>query len=142
MIGNFFRRQRWIFLVLAAFPLVGGCAENARDFFSGRPSGMAMVHNRIIAGPPEAMADLLRVPSRFPDATEAHVADWQGSLTAWWQNPGKRAIMVAMFRELSPEESRALRNWVRITGDAASHERRLVLQEIEAAIHAIPGQSR
>lgn len=142
MIGKFFGRQRLVFVVLVACPLVAGCAENAGDFFSGRPSGMAMVHNRIIAGPPQAMADLLRVPSRFPDATGVHVADWQASLTTWWRNPEKHAVMMAMFRELSAEESLALRNWVRITGDAASQERRRVLQEIEAALHSIPGPSR
>jgi hypothetical protein len=65
------RAIQGILVVLASGTLLAGCKESADGFFSGRPSGMAMVHNRIIGGPPEAMLELLRVPSRFPDARPA-----------------------------------------------------------------------
>ena len=55
-------RQHYLILTLvAAATFFTGCKEGAEEFFSGRPSEMSMVHNRIIAGPPEAMIELLRV---------------------------------------------------------------------------------
>jgi hypothetical protein len=114
--------------------LLAGCKDGADDFFSGRPSGMAMVHNRIIGGPPEAMVELLRVPSRFPAAKEAHIADWQESAIAWWLNAEKRGLMVASFGRISGEETRALRDWVRVRDPHRSREKAQVLDEIDAAL--------
>jgi hypothetical protein len=125
-----------IFTVVAAATILGGCKEGAEEFFSGRPSEMAMVHNRIIAGPPEAMIDLLRVPFRFPDATESHIADWQESVIAWWWHPEKHELMIASFQKITREEAYALRDWVRVRHGHRSKEKAKALDEIEAAIDA------
>jgi len=95
-----------------------------------------MVHNRIIGGPPEAMVELLRVPSRFPGATESHIADWQESAIAWWLNAEKHGLMVASFGKISREERVALASWVRVRDKHRSKEKARVLNEIEAAIDA------
>jgi hypothetical protein len=130
-------RQRHLTLLLvAAVTLFAGCKEGADEFFSGRPSDMAMVHNRVIGGPPEAMVELLRVPSRFPNATESHIANWQESVIAWWRNPEKHKLMIASFGNISREEMHALKNWVRVRDKYRSKEKARVLDEIEVAIHA------
>jgi hypothetical protein len=121
---------------VAAATLFAGCKEGAEEFFSGRPSEMAMVHNRIIAGPPEAMVELLRVPSRFPDATESHIANWQESVIAWWWHPEKHDLMIASFGKMSREEVHALRDWVRVRHKHRSKEKARALDEIEVAINA------
>lgn len=97
---------------------------------------MAMVHNRIIGGPPEAMVELLRVPLRFPDATNSHIANWQESVIAWWRNPEKHELMIASFGKLSPEEMHTLRNWVRVKDKHQSKEKAQILDEIAGAINA------
>ena len=124
-----------ILVLLAALVLLAGCKKGADEFFSGRPSEMAMVHNRVIGGPPEAMLELLRVPSRFPEATDAHIADWQESAIAWWHHPEKRGLMAASFGTLSREERHALRNWVRVRDQHRSKEKAKVLDEVEVAIN-------
>jgi hypothetical protein len=118
--------------------LFAGCKEGADKFFSGRPSEMAMVHNRIIGGPPEAMVELLRVPFRFPDATEAQIGNWQESVIAWWQSPEKHDVMVASFGKISREEIHALRSWVRVRDKNRSKEKAQILDEIVAAINGSP----
>ena len=129
-------RQYYLILpFVAAATLLAGCEEGAEKFFSGRPSEMAMVHNRIIAGPPEAMVELLRVPSRFPDATESHIAIWQESVIAWWWHPEKHKLMIASFGKMSREEMYALRNWVRVRDKYRSKEKAKALDEIEVAIN-------
>jgi hypothetical protein len=129
--------QRYlIILLVVAATLFAGCKKGAEQFFSGRPSEMSMVHNRIIGGPPETMVELLRVPSRFPDATEAHIADWQESVIAWWLNPEKHALMMASFGKISSAEMQALRNWVQVRDKYRSKEKAKVLDEIGAAINA------
>lgn len=112
--------------------LLSACRESADDFFSGRPSGMSMVHNQIIGGPPERMVELLRVPSRFPDATVAHIADWQESIIAWWWNQEKHDLLVASFRKLTLEESRVLLAWLRVEAPSRSAQKAGALREIEA----------
>ena len=129
-------RQQDLILLVATVTLFGACKEGADKFFSGRPSEMAMVHNRIIGGPPEAMVELLRVPSRFPDATESHIADWQESVIAWWRNPDKHQLMIASFGKISGDEMHALRNWVRVSDKNRSKEKAQVLDEIVVAIKA------
>ncbi len=130
-------RQHYLIptLVVAA-TLITGCKKGADEFFSGRASEMSMVHNRIIGGPPEAMVELLRVPSRFPDATESHIANWQESVIAWWGHSEKHGIMTASFGKMSHEEMYALRNWVRVRDKYRSKEKAKALDEIEAALNA------
>jgi len=128
-------RHYLILASLAAIMLIAGCREGAEKFFSGRPSGMAMVHNRIIAGPPETMVELLQVPSRFPDATEAHIADWQESAIAWWLHPEKHELMIASLGKISREETQALRKWVRMRHPHLSPEKAKVLDAIEKTIY-------
>lgn len=125
-----------ILVLLAPVALLAGCKKGADEFFSGRPSEMAMVHNRVIGGPPEAMVELLRVPSRFREATDAHIADWQESAIAWWQNSEKHGLMVASLGKLSREEMHALTNWVRVRDKHRSKQKAKVLDEIEVAINA------
>ena len=98
----------WLGLAL----LLSACGDEAERFFSGRPSDMSMVHNRIIGGPPEATLVLLRVPARFPGARPAHVGDWQSSLIAWWRHADKAAQMRSQFGQLTPAERAALLAWV------------------------------
>jgi hypothetical protein len=131
------RQQRLILLFVAAVTLLAGCKEGADKFFSGRPSEMAMVHNRIIGGPPEAMIELLRVPSRFPDATESHIANWQESAIAWWWNPEKHELMIASFEKISRQDMHALRTWIQVRDKHRSKEKAKALDEIEVAINAI-----
>jgi len=120
--------------LVVAVTFVTGCKQGADKFFSGRPSEMSMVHNRIIGGPPEAMLELLRVPSRYPDATESHIAVWQESVIAWWGHPEKHKLMAASFGKTSPEERQALRNWLRARDKYRSKEKAKALDEIEAAL--------
>lgn len=96
-----------------------------------------MVHNRVIGGPPEAMIELLRVPSRLPDATESHIATWQESVIAWWGIPEKRALMIALFGKISREEMRALSDWMRVRDKHRSKEKAQLLAEIEMAINRV-----
>ena len=129
--------ERYLILLLLAAPLfVAGCKENADSFFSGRPSEMAMVHGRIIGGPPETMIELLRVPARFPDATEPQIANWQESAIAWWWHPEKRHVMIASFEKISLEEKNTLKNWVQVRDGNLSKEKEEALDEIEMAINA------
>ena len=126
-----------IFALVVAAMLLVGCKEGAEEFFSGRPSEMAMVHNRIIGGPPETMIELLRVPSRFPDATEAHIADWQGSVIAWWGHPEKHELMIASFGKISRNEMYTLKVWVRVRDKNQTKNNSLILNEIEDALNAV-----
>ncbi len=115
---------------------LAACRESADDFFSGRPSGMAMVHNRIIGGPPETMVELLRVPARFPDAAPAHIADWQESVIAWWWSADRHALLVESFGKLTAEESRVLQEWLRVEAPSRSAPKAAALGEIAVAARA------
>ena len=99
---------------------------------------MAMVHNQVIAGGPEAMLELLRVPSRFPDARESHVANWQESMIAWWWSPEKRPQMTVSFGRVSREEMRSMRSWLQVRDKERSREKARALDEIEDALKAFP----
>ena len=134
-------RQTLVLMILGVSLLVAACTEGADKFFSGRPSEMAMVHNRIIGGPPEAMVELLRVPSRLPGATEAQVMTWQESIIAWWGTPEKHDVLIASFPKLSREESSALLTWVLVRGNSRSMEKAAALGAIQAAITAARGSS-
>jgi len=84
------------------------------------------------------MIDLLRVPSRFPDATEAQISDWQGSVIAWWRHPEKHELMVNSFGKISRYEMHALRVWVRVRAKLQTEANSLTLNEIDAALNAVP----
>jgi hypothetical protein len=130
------RYRSLILIVVIAVVLLAGCKESADGFFTGRPSGMATVHNRVIAGPPEAMADLLRVPSRFPDATKPHIANWQESVIAWWRHPEKQRLVIVSFGKLSHEEMSAFKKWITVRDRDLNKEKLKALGEIEAAMNA------
>ena len=98
--------------VLALAGSLAACRQGADAFFSGRPSEMSQVHNRIIGGPPEAVLALLRVPARFPDAEPAHIVDWQRSVVAWWAHSDKRATMLKLCAGMPASEQQALHAWV------------------------------
>lgn len=136
MKGVLVRPCFFILTLVAVVTLFTGCKKGAEEFFSGRPSEMATVHNRIVAGPPEAMVELLRVPSRFPDATESHITDWQESVLAWWWSPEKHEVMITSFGKMSREEVDALRDWVRVRHKYRIKEKAKALDDIEAAINA------
>ena len=123
----------------ASLPLAA-CRESADDFFSGRPSGMSMVHNRIIGGPPETMVELLRVPSRFPDATAAHIADWQESVIAWWWNADRHELLVTSLGKVTDDEGRALLAWLGVAAPYRSEQKAAALKEIAAAVAAARGR--
>lgn len=127
-----------IFALVVGIIFLTSCKENAHFFFSGRPSEMDMVHNRIIAGPPESMIELLKGPSRFPDATAAHISQWQGSVIAWWRHPRKHELMISSFGKLSRNEMYTLRIWVRVRDKNQSEANSLTLGEIEAVLNAMP----
>ncbi|NTV34189.1 MAG: hypothetical protein HGA50_12985 [Deltaproteobacteria bacterium] len=133
-------RDKHLVAILTLFVgtmLSAGCKDNTASFFSGRPSEMDMVHSRIIAGQPESMIELLRVPSRFPNATEAQISDWQGSVIAWWKHPEKQKLMVDSFGKISRYEMHELRVWVRVRAKLQTEFNSLTLSEIEAALKAV-----
>jgi hypothetical protein len=125
--------RRRLIAAVPALLLAVGCEQSAAGFFSGRPSGMAMVHNRIIGGPPEAMLALLQVPLRFPDASAAHVADWQESVIAWWRHPEKHDLLLASSRRLSAAEAHALLDWLRAER-SGNQDKALLLIQIASAV--------
>ncbi len=131
--------MRALFACALAAAVLLGCKPGADEFFSGRPSKMAMVHNQILTGSPETMLELLRVPSRFPDASEAHIGQWQASAVAWWRHPQKHQVMNAAFKKLSRDEAAALRKWLRVRGKSQPLGELRALQEIEAAVTATAG---
>lgn len=93
--------------------LLIGCNGGADAFFSGRPFEMAMIHNCIISGSHEAMAELLKIPARLPAAKDSHIDKWQGSIIAWWRNPEKHDHIVASFSKISFDEMVSLEQWVK-----------------------------
>ena len=125
-----------VIALLGPVLLLAACRESADNFFSGRPSGMAMAHNRIIGGPPETMVALLQIPSRFPDATVAHIADWQESVIAWWGNVEKHDLLVESFRKITPEETHTLLTWLQVEAPSRSVPKAAALKELAAAARA------
>ena len=55
------------------------------------------------------MLDLLRIPQRFPNATESHKLSWQDSVIAWWGT--KRELVLAALPRLTAPEVHSLENW-------------------------------
>lgn len=123
--------------IVTAFILLStGCKKGAEAFFSGRPSGMSMVHNRIISRAQEGIPELLKVPSRFPDATMDHCLLWQHSLTAWWAHPDKKALMIQSARNLTAVERAELRDWVKKKPRNQTAAQGATLLEVESALNA------
>jgi hypothetical protein len=129
-------------IIKTCFPLIAlllmlGCKNGAENFFSGRPSGMSMIHNQIADGSPDAMMALLKVPSRFPDAKNEHIADWQNSVVAWWQVAEKRQLMISVFTELTTNESAEVRKWVETKVQNTSEQKTKTLNGIKTSIASI-----
>jgi hypothetical protein len=116
--------------------LLEGCRENAGSFFSGRPSGMAMTHNRVLDGSVDAMVDLLRIPHRFPDANESQKGNWQESVMAWWGAKNGRGRMLAALPRLTEPEMQHLENWVAARDQLRTEEKAATLDAITVAIRA------
>ena len=119
-------------LVLTA--TVNSCRENAESFFSGRPFGMAMAHNRVLDGSVKSMAELLRIPQRFPDANESHKLKWQESVIAWWRAETGRGIMLVALPKLTEQEIQSLENWVAARDNSRTQRKSATLDEINNAI--------
>jgi hypothetical protein len=124
-------RTRWIGVVLVA-ALLAACEENAERFFSGRPSGMAMAHNRVLDGSLEAMVDLLRIPQRFPDATEAHKLSWQESIIAWWG--ARQDLVLAALPKLSAPEMQTLESWAAVQEASRRGQKAAFLRAFHEAV--------
>jgi hypothetical protein len=73
---------------------------------------MAMAHGRVLEGSLESMVDLLRIPQRFPDATDPHKLSWQESVIAWWG--AKRELVLAAVPKLTAPEMHSLENWAAV----------------------------
>jgi hypothetical protein len=117
--------------------LISGCRGTADRFFSGRPSPMAMAHNRVLDGSLDSMIDLMRIPSRFPDADPSHIVSWQESAIAWWRDAGGRERYVRALSELTAPEIDKLEVWIAARGDATSTAKTLTLEEIAHRIISI-----
>ncbi len=79
----------------------------------------------------------MRVPSRFPDATETHIAKWQGSIIAWWRNNDRHEEMKSLFGEISKNEMYILKVWVKVRHKLETEENSKTLTEIEAALNVV-----
>jgi hypothetical protein len=110
-----------------------GCRKDADSFFSGRPSGMAMVHNRVLAGTLATMVDLLRIPHRFPDADESQREMWWGSVIAWWNaENGRTRMLDALFR-LTADELRSAEEWLTVENAEPEGKNAAALDAVKGA---------
>jgi hypothetical protein len=110
--------------------LISGCRETAGSFFSGRPSPMAIAHNRVLDGSLDSMIDLMRIPGRFPDAQPSHISSWQESVIAWWRDADGRKRFVPALSQLAQQEIDRLEIWIAARGDATTPAKTLTLEEI------------
>jgi hypothetical protein len=123
-------------MLLIFSAILEGCREDADSFFSGRPSGMAMAHNRVLDGSVESMVELLRIPQRFPDAVEAHKLLWQESLIAWWIPKNGRELIFAALPKLTEQEIQNLEKWVAVRDEFRTQQKATTLDEVTGAIEA------
>jgi hypothetical protein len=125
----------WISLLapLALTMFLNSCRENAEAFFSGRPSGMAMAHNRVLDGTVESMLELLRIPQRFPDANDSHKLNWQESAIAWWRSENGHGVMLSALPKLTDQEAQSLANWVAVRDKSVTQQKAAALTEIGRA---------
>ena len=119
---------------LFALLFLVGCKGGAEEFFEGRPSEMSLVHNRIIEGSQDSMIELLKVPSRFPDATDDNISDWQNSIVAWWQVPEKKNLMITSYKKLTQNEMSQLNNWFEARSSSMPDIKIKTLREIKDSI--------
>jgi hypothetical protein len=124
----------WLLAPLALTTVLIGCRENAETFFSGRPSGMAMAHNRALDGSVESMIELLRIPQRFPDASESHKLNWQESAIAWWRSENGHGVLLSALPKLTDQEAQSVVNWVAVRGQSMTQQKAAALDEISRAI--------
>jgi hypothetical protein len=126
----------WFLAALLIASALQGCREDADSFFSGRPSGMAMAHNRMLAGTLATMVDLLRIPQRFPEADESQREMWRGSVVAWWNAETGRSRMLAALPHLSEEELRCAEGWLTVESGEPEAKDAAALDAVKAAIIA------
>jgi len=98
---------------------------------------MSLIHNRVIAGGPEAMAVLLKVPVQFPEANEAQIGIWQNSIIAWWRDVSRKEEIETLFNEISRNEAYHLRLWVRVRAKHETSNNSKTLTEIEFALNSV-----
>ena len=98
---------------------------------------LSLVHNRIIEGSQDSMIELLKVPSRFPDATDDNISDWQNSIVAWWQVPEKRNLMITSYKKLTRNEVSQLNNWFETRNSSMSDIKIKTLRETKDSIDQI-----
>lgn len=127
------RPSQWLALLACAAALAG-CQESADSFFSGRPSGMAIAHNKVLDGSVESKAELLRVPARFPDATDAHKLNWQESPIAWWGARNGRDRILAALPMLSAQELRRVELWLAVGDPSRPPLKAAVLNKMRRTI--------
>ena len=65
-----------------------------------------MAHYRVLD---ESMVDLLRIPQRFPNATEPHKLSCEESVIAWWG--AQRGLVLAALPRLTAPEMHSQENW-------------------------------
>jgi hypothetical protein len=123
---------RFALSVVVLVVALAGCRETADRFFSGRPSGMAMAHNRVLEGSAESMVDLLRIPSRFPDATDAHKLDWQESVIAWWG--AKRELVLAALPKITAPEMKSLEDWAAVQNSSRGAQKAAAMAAFRDAL--------
>jgi ankyrin repeat protein len=115
-----------------------GANVDADSFFSGRPSGMSMAHNRVLDGTLGSMVELFRVPQRFPEADELQKSDWQGSVIAWWGVEDAQERILKALPHLSKEELFSAEAWITartpLEWEILSKEAAIALDEIASKI--------
>jgi hypothetical protein len=129
-------RWFWLLPLLVVAVMPQGCRQDADSFFSGRPSGMAMAHNRVLDGTPESMLALMRIPQRFPDANETQRASWQESVVAWWNADTGRGRILATLPSLTPGERRSVEAWVSMRSASSREKIAATLDEVAGAMRA------
>lgn len=93
-----------------------------------------MAHNRVLDGTLASMVELMQVPQRFPDASEAHIASWQESIIAWWNAANGRERILAALPRLTEGERRSFESWVSARSDLVGEKKKATLDEIARAL--------
>jgi hypothetical protein len=104
-------KQSFGFLALLVIGVLQGCREDADFFFSGRPSGMAMAHKRVLDGTAESRIELLRILQCFPEVNASHKTSWQESVGAWWITSNGRSRFLAALPSLAEKELRSMEDY-------------------------------
>jgi hypothetical protein len=91
-----------------------------------------MAHNRVLDGSLESMIELLRIPQRFPNATEPHKLSWQESVIAWWG--AKNELMLAALPRLTAPEMHSLEDWAAAQDDSRGAQQAAAMAAFREAI--------